>query len=152
MATINPLAMKGSINTGLNIIGAPNNAGSEILKILGTIVAFPKAFNCCDFAFQQDKIHSPRVFPVPPKKPIPNVIKIGWKIGACPFATNAAFAVKAAVVIGAVSAIVTICPCTPQHHNNNINAHKNIEPGTELTAATGVAKTFSISVGIDIPK
>ena len=46
MATINPLAMKGSINTGLNIIGAPNNAGSEILKILGTIVAFPKAFNC----------------------------------------------------------------------------------------------------------
>lgn len=77
MATINPLAMKGSINTGLNIIGAPNNAGSEILKILGTIVAFPKAFNCCDFAFQQDKIHSPRVFPVPPKKPIPNVIKIG---------------------------------------------------------------------------
>ena len=66
--------------------------------------------------------------------------------------TNAAFAVKAAVVIGAVSAMVTICPCTPQHHNNNINAHKNIEPGTELTAATGVAKTFSISAGIDIPK
>ena len=146
------MAINGIINTGLNIIGAPNNAGSEILKILGTIVAFPKAFNCCDFAFQQDKTHNPNVFPVPPKNPIPNVIKIGWKIGACPFATNAALAVKAAVVIGAVSAIVTICSCTPQHHNNSINAHKNNDPGTESTAAIGVAKTFSISVGIDTPK
>ena len=139
--------MNGIIRIGLNIIGAPKMAGSESRKKLGTIVAFPNAFICSDFAFRLST-HNPKVFPVPPKKAMARVIKIGWNTGCAPAAKSSALDAKAAMVIGLVTAMVTICPCTPQHQSTRINRQRKIAPGTEFTTPTGFARITSIQDGI----
>lgn len=66
LGTKKALIHVGIIKYGLKAIGAPKNNGSLILKIDGTITAFPIAFSCKDLLKMSIIMDSDKVVPTPP--------------------------------------------------------------------------------------
>ena len=119
--------------TGFITIGKPNTTGSLTLKIAGKAATFPSALYCFDLAANNIAITKPKVIPDPDK--IRKLSRNCWVTMWAPFSTDSFPAANIDLLASRLESskavttpLTTDCPCTPNHHKNEIKKAIPIAP------------------------